>query len=177
MLQIMNNIIAYVKRYGNFYLGYFSHKLLAGAMPAWAKKTQLESWVVSLRDRRPAQGGRAVPDFIRRKPLRGYTRVDTIRLYDVDTWRNIVVAASLTTEQTVRAWGNSLAIRITGQFAKAAHLAEGVPVTLEMRGDELVVKAVQRKASLTLAQKLALFDPALHSGDMESSGRVGAEVF
>ena len=88
-----------------------------------------------------------------------------------------MTTATMKSEQTVRTWGNSLAIRITGAVAKAAHLADGVPVTLELRGSELVVKATGIKPKLSLAQKLALFDPKLHSGDIATSGSVGAELF
>jgi len=33
------------------------------------------------------------------------------------------------------------------------------------------------KPKLTLAQKLAKFDPVLHGGEIMATGRVGAEVF
>ncbi len=88
-----------------------------------------------------------------------------------------MTTAILKTEQTVRAWGNSLAIRITGSVARALQLADGVPVTLELHGKELIVRAANREQKLTLAQKLELFDPKLHGGEAMASGRVGAEVF
>ena len=88
-----------------------------------------------------------------------------------------MTTVTLKSEQTVRTWGNSLAIRITGAVAKAAHLADGVPVTLELRGSELIVKASGTKPKLSLAQKLARFDPSMYGGDIATSGPVGAEVF
>lgn len=82
----------------------------------------------------------------------------------------------LKTEQTVKAWGNGLGIRITGQLAKAAHLASGVPVTVEFDGDALIVRPAGRQ-KLSLADRLKRFDPALHGGEVMAAGRVGAEAF
>lgn len=87
-----------------------------------------------------------------------------------------MITAALKTEQTVKAWGNGLGIRITGPLAKAAHLANGVPVTVEFDGDALIVRPVGRP-KLSLADRLKLFNPALHGGEAMLSGRVGAEVF
>ena len=82
----------------------------------------------------------------------------------------------LKTEQTVKAWGNGLGIRITGPLAKAAHLANGVPVTVEFDGEALIVRAAGRQ-QLTLADRLKLFDPVRHGGEAMVSGRVGTEIF
>lgn len=84
---------------------------------------------------------------------------------------------TLKSEQIVRTWGNSLAIRINGAVAKAARLSDGIPVTLELRGSELVMTASSARPKLSLAEKLALFDSELHGGDIATSGPVGAEVF
>lgn len=91
-----------------------------------------------------------------------------------------MTTAVLTGHQTVRAWGNGLAIRITGPLAKAANLASGVPVTLEAVDGVLIVRPAG-KLKLTLAQKLKLYDPAIHGGEHGGeflpSHRIGREVF
>ena len=35
-------------------------------------------------------------------------------------------------EQTVQTWGNGLAVRLTAPVARAAHLARGVPISVEV---------------------------------------------
>ena len=79
-------------------------------------------------------------------------------------------------EQTVQEWGNGLGVRITAPVAKAAHLARGVPVTVEVVEGGVLVR-VAGKPKLTLAQKLKAFDPKLHGGEAMPSARVGVEVF
>ncbi len=85
-------------------------------------------------------------------------------------------AKTVTAEQTVQQWGNGLAVRLTARVARAARLARGTSIVVEVV-DEGVLLRVAGKPRLTLAQKLKAFDPALHGGEVVSSGRVGAEVF
>lgn len=76
---------------------------------------------------------------------------------------------------TIQKWGNSLAIRIPSAVARNAHFEVGqvVEVTAEEVG--VSVKPVgQRK--LTLAEKLAQFDPARHGGEAMASAPIGAEA-
>ena len=82
----------------------------------------------------------------------------------------------LKVEQTVQEWGNGLGVRITAPVAKAARFARGLPVTVEVVEDGVLVRAVGRP-KLTLAQKLKAFDPEQHGGEAMPSGRVGAERF
>lgn len=86
------------------------------------------------------------------------------------------MTATVTVEQTVQEWGNGLAVRITAPVAKAARLARGVPILVEVVEGGVFLRAVG-KPKLTLAQKLKAFDPALHGGEVMASGRIGAEVF
>lgn len=79
-------------------------------------------------------------------------------------------------EQTVQQWGNGLGVRITAPIAKAAHFAQGLPVTVEVVEGGVLVRVAGRP-KLTLAQKLKVFDPKLHGGEAMASGRVGVEVF
>ncbi len=81
------------------------------------------------------------------------------------------------TEQTIQTWGNGLAVRITAPMAKAAHVARGTPVTLEVVPEGFLVR-VGGKPKMTLAQKLKVYDPHVHGGEVMADGRpVGAEVF
>jgi antitoxin MazE len=79
-------------------------------------------------------------------------------------------------EQAVQEWGNGLAVRITAQVARAAHLVQGMPISVEVV-DGLVVLRPCGGPQLTLAQRLKAFDPTKHGGEVVATGRVGAEVF
>jgi antitoxin MazE len=76
---------------------------------------------------------------------------------------------------TLQQWGNSLAVRIPASIARSVRFAVGQPVELSAHDAGVLVKAVG-KPKLTLAQKLAAFDPARHSGEAMMTGRVGKEV-
>lgn len=80
-------------------------------------------------------------------------------------------------EQTVQEWGNGLGVRITANVAKAARFARGLPVTVEVVDEGILVRPAATKPKLTLAQKLKAFDPAIHGGEAMADGRIGAEVF
>ena len=79
-------------------------------------------------------------------------------------------------EQVIRQWGNGLAVRLTAKIAKAAHLAVGQPVKVEVvKGGVLLRPA--GKPRLTLEQKIKLFDPAKHGGEVMADAPVGREIF
>lgn len=77
---------------------------------------------------------------------------------------------------TIQQWGNSLAVRIPSAVARSARFAVGQPVEVTVQDTGVVVKPIG-EPKLTLAQKLALFDPTKHGGEVMATGRVGAEVF
>ena len=77
---------------------------------------------------------------------------------------------------TLQQWGNSLAVRIPASIARSLRFVVGQPVELSVHDASVLVKAVGRP-KLTLAQKLAAFDPAIHSGEAMATGRVGKEIF
>jgi antitoxin MazE len=79
-------------------------------------------------------------------------------------------------EQTVQEWGNGLGVRITAAVAKAAHFVRGLPVSVEVVPEGILVRAAG-KPKLTLEQKLKAFDPALHGGESMADGRIGVEGF
>ena len=79
-------------------------------------------------------------------------------------------------EMTVQEWGNGLGVRITAPVARAARLARGTPITVEVVDGGVFLRPAG-KPRLTLAQKLKAFDPHVHGGEVMATGRVGAEVF
>ncbi|MBP7566667.1 MAG: PbsX family transcriptional regulator [Burkholderiaceae bacterium] len=80
-------------------------------------------------------------------------------------------------DQTIQQWGNGLAVRLTAPVARAAHLAQGMSVRVEVVEEGILLR-VTGEPRLTLTQKLKAFDPERHGGEIGSgSDRVGAEVF
>jgi antitoxin MazE len=86
------------------------------------------------------------------------------------------MTATLSADQTIQEWGNGLGVRITAPIARAARFARGLPIKVEVVEGGIFLRAIG-KPQLTLAQKLAAFDPAIHGGEVMPTGRVGAEVF
>ncbi len=76
---------------------------------------------------------------------------------------------------TVQQWGNSLAVRIPAAVARSARFRVGQPVEVSAQDSNVLVKAIG-DPKLTLAQKLAAFDPTLHSGEVMLTRRVGKEA-
>lgn len=87
------------------------------------------------------------------------------------------MATGVKVEQTVQEWGNGLGVRITSTVAKAAKFARGLPVTVEVVKEGILVRPAASKPKLTLAQKLKAFDPKVHGGEAMPDTRVGAEIF
>jgi antitoxin MazE len=50
----------------------------------------------------------------------------------------------MVSEQTIQAWGNGLAMRITAPLAKAAHVVRGTPVTVEVVPEGFLVRVGNR---------------------------------
>jgi antitoxin MazE len=89
------------------------------------------------------------------------------------------MAATSTTasvEQVVQQWGNGLAVRLTAKIAKAAHLTLGQPVVMEVVNGGVLLRPAG-KPRLTLAQRIKLFDPAKHGGEVMADAPVGREIF
>jgi antitoxin MazE len=76
---------------------------------------------------------------------------------------------------TLQQWGNSLAVRIPSAVAKSAGFKVGQPVEVSAQDCAVLVTAIG-EPRLTLAQKLALFDPARHGGEAMATGPVGNEL-
>ena len=74
----------------------------------------------------------------------------------------------------IKHWGNNLGVRIPAAVAREAklHANQRVKLTVE---DGRVVITPQAEKAMTLAARLALFDPAVHGGEVMADARVGAE--
>jgi antitoxin MazE len=75
---------------------------------------------------------------------------------------------------TIQQWGNSLAVRIPAGIARSAHFSVGQPVEIGLEESGITVRA-EGIPRLSLAQKLALFDPAIHGGEAMAAAPVGGE--
>ncbi len=75
----------------------------------------------------------------------------------------------------IQQWGNNLGVRLPAAIARAAHLYVHQRVRITVEGAQVVIRPVT-DVHLTLAQRLARFDPARHGGEVMAVSRdVGAE--
>lgn len=85
------------------------------------------------------------------------------------------MAREIKAEQIVQAWGNGLGVRITAAVAKAARFHKGLPVSVEVVDDGVLVRPCG-KTRMTLEQKLAAFDPHLHGAESMADAAIGKET-
>jgi antitoxin MazE len=76
----------------------------------------------------------------------------------------------------IKPWGNNLGVRIPAAVARLARLRANLRVRLTVE-DGRVIITPQHDQPLSLADRLALFDPELHGGETMATRRVGAEVW
>lgn len=74
----------------------------------------------------------------------------------------------------IKAWGNSLGVRIPSAVARAARLSANQSVRLTV-ADGSVVITPQAPRALSLAERLERYDPALHGGEAMPTTPIGAE--
>jgi antitoxin MazE len=74
----------------------------------------------------------------------------------------------------IKHWGNNLGVRLPAAVAREAHLHADQRVRVSVEDGRVVITPLP-DAPLTLEQRLALFDPARHSGEVMSDAAVGAE--
>lgn len=77
----------------------------------------------------------------------------------------------------IKHWGNNLGVRLPASVARAAHLHADQRVRVAVEDGRVVITPLD-DAPLTLAQRLARFDPARHGGEAmadASDNAVGAE--
>ena len=85
------------------------------------------------------------------------------------------MAPALKVEQTIQEWGNGLGVRITLPVAKAAHLTQGMLISVEVVKNGVLLRVVG-KPKLSLSQKLKAFDPLKHGGEVMTAAPIGKEV-
>lgn len=76
---------------------------------------------------------------------------------------------------SIKPWGNNLGVRIPSALAKAVRLRANQTVSISALNGVLTITP-QEDAPLSLAQRLAAYDPAIHGGEIMGSAPVGAEV-
>ncbi|MDP3086711.1 MAG: AbrB/MazE/SpoVT family DNA-binding domain-containing protein [Methylotenera sp.] len=78
-------------------------------------------------------------------------------------------------ELDIKQWGNNLGVRLPAAIARESHLKVHQRVRISVLNGEIIIKPVA-EVTLTLEQRLALFNPAEHSGEvMATSKTLGAE--
>jgi len=77
---------------------------------------------------------------------------------------------------TIKKWGNSLAVRIPAAIARKARFHSGMPVLLMVQEGNMIVSPAG-DPKLTLAERLEIFDPEKHAGEVMVSGRIGLDRF
>ena len=76
---------------------------------------------------------------------------------------------------TVQKWGNSLAVRIPSTIARSVGFKVGQPVQVSTQNSGVLV-TLSGELRLTLAQRLALFDPERHGGEAMPTAPIGKEA-
>ena len=76
---------------------------------------------------------------------------------------------------TIQQWGNSLAVRIPSAVARSARFKVGQPVEVSAQDSNVLVKAIG-VPKLSLTQKLAAFNPGVHSGEAMATDLVRREA-
>lgn len=74
----------------------------------------------------------------------------------------------------IKQWGNNLGVRLPVAVAREAHLHVDQRVRVAVEGGRVIITPVT-DVPLTLAQRLARFDPARHGGEVMASQAMGAE--
>ena len=74
----------------------------------------------------------------------------------------------------IKQWGNNLGVRLPVAVAREAHLHVDQRVRVSVAGGQVIITPVT-DIPLTLAQRLARFDPARHGGEAMAAPLAGAE--
>lgn len=75
----------------------------------------------------------------------------------------------------IKHWGNNLGVRLPAAVARAAGLRADQRVSITVEGERVIITPIH-DAPLTLAQRLARFDPVRHGGETMTTGTsLGAE--
>ncbi len=75
----------------------------------------------------------------------------------------------------IKHWGNNLGVRLPAAVARAAHLHADQRVRITVEGERVIITPLCNE-TLSLEQRLALFDPERHGGEvMATDETFGAE--
>ncbi len=75
----------------------------------------------------------------------------------------------------IKQWGNNLGVRLPAAIAREAHLRVDQRVRISVAAGQVLITPVA-DPTLTLEQRLALFDPLRHGGEAMATGAaLGAE--
>lgn len=75
----------------------------------------------------------------------------------------------------IKQWGNSLGVRLPAAVARAAGLRADQRVRITVAAGCVIITP-QGDKPLSLADRLALFDPALHGGEAMATRATGLEA-
>lgn len=78
---------------------------------------------------------------------------------------------------TLSQWGNSLGLRIPQDAAERLKLKAGAQVSVEVRGDGMIVRPTRAAKRWTEAELLKGVTPDNAGGEIDWSGPVGKEVW
>ncbi|MBC7549202.1 MAG: PbsX family transcriptional regulator [Polaromonas sp.] len=78
------------------------------------------------------------------------------------------------TTVSISPWGNSHGIRLSRELMQAMHITPDTPLQVQVIAPGRLELRVKPK-TLTLAQKLKAYDPAIHGGELMAGAAVGAE--
>ena len=76
----------------------------------------------------------------------------------------------------IKPWGNNLGVRLPAAVAKAARLHANQRVRITVEDGRVIITPEGAKA-LSLADRLAQFDPTVHGGEVMAAALVGRERF
>lgn len=74
----------------------------------------------------------------------------------------------------IKQWGNNLGVRLPVAIAREAHLHVHQRVNIAVVDNQVVITPIGDD-SLTLEQRLSLFDPARHGGEVMTPSQVQGE--
>ena len=74
----------------------------------------------------------------------------------------------------IKRWGNSLGVRLPAAVTSEAHLLLDQQVRIEVADGHVLITPIP-DIPMTLEQRLGLFDPARHGGEVMATEAIGAE--
>lgn len=74
----------------------------------------------------------------------------------------------------IKQWGNNLGVRLPAAVAKAAHLKVDQRVLITVENGAVVIRP-EGDSELSLAERLAQFDPLKHGGESMADEPIGVE--